>query len=954
MDPDEVGRAPAGELARPVMQAPEPDRGQLARFINATFAHAGEGGLIALRAFYDDEIAKKRGSRPFKTITVRINGDGLRSIIEPAFRLAVEAARADRPVVMAPPIATFRGGKTDEKNLREGLVLSVELDERAADALTTLRAILGPPTLVMQSGGEWVDPGSGELYPKLHVHWRLKEPTQTPEEHARLKRARTLACEAVGADATAKPIVHPLRWAGTLHRKNPDAPQLARIVEENVDAEIILEDALAELEGLVALRGIARGAPEPRRSDAQNADGELLIACAERIANSDLEWAAWNRIGMAFWRASSGSEAGFQAFDTFSRKSTKHDPEATQARWRHYATSPPTSIGIGTLVYEARRVEPDFLKRKPKEERMAQEEPITAESAEDDRQQIKLVEERINAIARQCAGMIADEMFMRGSLPAVLVRVEEAPGARDANDGEHEPGVLIEGVRHTCGSLVFAEPTAERIQFRLDDKVLFLRFDRRSEEWLPKSCPTALARRIIGAAAELGFRPCAGIVTVPLFIRGRVVTDRGYHARTGLILDYRGHLPSIPDKPTRQQTRRAAIAMLRPFRGYLAGLPSKARKKLRATILAAVLTAVLRPSLPGAPAILFDANQPGAGKGKMARAVATISTGRYPAIITEGHSEEETEKRLAAAILSGASSLLLDNLQRPLASSTLESGLTEGVATIRPFGKLTDTTVLCSALVLITANNAALRADMLRRTLPVRIVVNTDMPETRRFDFDPYVEAKQHRTAIIAAALTIVRAWWHVRDTDEGRRIRQTTLGSFEEWADLVAGAIEYLTGINPVSLIEERKAEDPRRGDERSLVAALFCAFGEAEWKAGEAAAKLDAQAWAGVVRFKGEKPAGREIGGWLRARRDRVFGFYALRCRTETTENVTLWRVERLDGAKPGDTGTRDIPGHGPLCRAKCGPEASDSYKKQGEDMSRHVPCPGESATEPVWSEL
>jgi hypothetical protein len=42
-----------------------------------------------------------------------------------------------------------------------------------------------------------------------------------------------------------------------------------------------------------------------------------------------------------------------------------------------------------------------------------------------------------------------------------------------------------------------------------------------------KSCPTALARRIIGAAAELGFRPCAGIVTVPLFDRGRIVNDTG-------------------------------------------------------------------------------------------------------------------------------------------------------------------------------------------------------------------------------------------------------------------------------------------------------------------------------------------------------------------------------------------------------------------------------------------
>lgn len=568
----------------------------------------------------------------------------------------------------------------------------------------------------------------------------------------------------------------------------------------------------------------------------------------------------------------------------------------------------------------------------------------------DGRVELRLAEERINDAARRCAGLLADEMFMRGSLAAVLVRVEEAPGVREADDGgedevkvEVEPGVLVGGVRHARGSLVFAEPAPERVQFRLDEKARFLRLDGRSGEWVPKSCPTALARRIIGAAADIGFRPCGGIVTVPLFIKGQVVAIRGYHASTGLLLDYRGPPPAVPARPTRGQARRALLAMLRPFRGYLAGVPREHRKRLRAALAAAVLTAVLRPSLPTAPAVLLDANQPGAGKGKLARALAVVASGRLPAIITEGHSEEETEKRLAAAVLSGAPCLLLDNLQRTLASSTLESGLTEGVATIRPFGRLTDTTVPCSALALITANNAALRPDMLRRTLPVRIVVDTEAPELRRFGFDPYEEAKRDRSAIVAAALTVARAWWLARDTGEGRRIRETTLGSFEAWADLVAGAVAWLSGVNPVSLIEERKAEDPRKGDERALVAALYGTFGGGEWKAGEAAGKVDPQTWAGVVRFKGEKPTGREIGGWLRARRDRVFGSYALRCRNEPGENVTLWRVEKSEDSPS----SRDMPGHtghAATSRAKDGESHCDISERRGRNMSRmsrHVPA-------------
>jgi hypothetical protein len=360
------------------------DRDQIERFVSALFMHAGEGGTVSLRAFYDDALAKKRDDPPYKIRNVRLNGGGLGPVIEAAAEIAEAALESGRPVVLAPPIATFRGGKADEKGLLEGLVLSVELDERAAEGLATLRAILGPPTLVIESGGEWLDPATGELSPKLHVHWRLSEPTQTPDEHARLKRARTLACDLAGADGTSKTAVHPMRWAGTVHRKNPDAPRLCRIVEENPGAEIALEHALDELEGLAALRGLASEAG-PRTPGANpGADDDLLAALARALTNPlppkkpdgqppdnqpRGDWDDWNRIGMAFYRASDGGEAGFDAFDTWSAKDAKkYDADATRARWEHYRTSPPTSIGVGALVYEARRIDPTFRSRKPRAE----------------------------------------------------------------------------------------------------------------------------------------------------------------------------------------------------------------------------------------------------------------------------------------------------------------------------------------------------------------------------------------------------------------------------------------------------------------------------------------------------------------------------------------------------------------------------------------------------------
>lgn len=199
---------------------------------------------------------------------------------------------------------------------------------------------------------------------KLHVHWRLNEPTQTADDHQLLKRARTLACDLVGADATSKPVVHPMRWAGTLHRKNPDAPRCATIIEENSDSEISLGDVLSELEGLAILHETAADERPAAVAGDPGADGELLAACAQRIPNADLSWADWNRLGMAFYRASGGAEDGFAAFNTVSCKSPKYDAGATRARWEHYATSPPDRIGAPTLVYEARKADAAFRRKR--------------------------------------------------------------------------------------------------------------------------------------------------------------------------------------------------------------------------------------------------------------------------------------------------------------------------------------------------------------------------------------------------------------------------------------------------------------------------------------------------------------------------------------------------------------------------------------------------------------
>jgi putative DNA primase/helicase len=63
---------------------------------------------------------------------------------------------------------------------------------------------------------------------------------------------------------------------------------------------------------------------------------------------------------MAFFAASNGSEAGLAAFDRVSQRSAKYDASETRRRWEHFHRSPPQRLGPGTLIYEARQVDPEF------------------------------------------------------------------------------------------------------------------------------------------------------------------------------------------------------------------------------------------------------------------------------------------------------------------------------------------------------------------------------------------------------------------------------------------------------------------------------------------------------------------------------------------------------------------------------------------------------------------
>lgn len=216
------------------------DSAQLQAFLSAAFRYADPATFISLRSFLDITEGP-----PF-LIEGHELGNDVRTVLPAVERVARACAKAAEPIVFCPPLATFVGPKkATESDLANGLVLSVECDREPNAARKRLEALIGPATVVVASGGEWIDAATGEIQDKLHLHWRLNEPTKSRDDHLRLKQARMFAARLVGGDASNEPIVHPIRWPGSWHRKGQ--PKLTTIVILT-DDEVDLGDALERLQ----------------------------------------------------------------------------------------------------------------------------------------------------------------------------------------------------------------------------------------------------------------------------------------------------------------------------------------------------------------------------------------------------------------------------------------------------------------------------------------------------------------------------------------------------------------------------------------------------------------------------------------------------------------------------------------------------------------------------------
>jgi hypothetical protein len=836
---------------------PLADRAAVETFYRTLFRHADPDTVVSLRAFtHEEEKKPSQTVGAFHSIQVK---DPV--LLDTVCNRVREVALNRVPAVFCPPVCTFKNGNdATEANVADGLVAMVECDEYPAAALNTLRAILGNPTLVMASGGEWTCPNTGKIQDKLHIHYRLREPARSAEDRASLKELLEILAGAVGSDPSATAVNHCLRWAGSWHTKSA-TPKLARIAELNEEVEIDLYRALNTM----------RRAEEKPKADG----GRKQHHNKER-------------------KARNGEQIPQNLADLID---DGPEPKADHSAAFHHAV-----CWLWDLSWTAEQIE----------------ERISGRPIVPGRYHNRLPQE----IARCIANAKPRTARARATSTGAVIRLGEGEIERAVDEAE-DALIAVGGLYQRAEQIVYIgesriateEVPAQRIfpvndyslTERLSSAAEVQRFDKRREEYVPTKPPDWIAKTLQSRKGNLRFPVLRGIINAPtLRADGSLLDAPGYDARTGLFFDTRGNsFPTINQRPSRED----AAAALELLKQLISSFPFVGDAD-RSVALSAIFTALVRPSLRTAPLHAFTAPVAGSGKSKLVDIASVITTGREAGVIPQGRTEEETEKRLGSLLLEAAPIVSFDNCEAPLGGEALCQALTQPSVKVRILGRSEAPELPTQSFIAATGNNLRLVGDMTRRVLLCALDPKVERPELRTFAWEPIARVKADRAAYVSAALTVLLAYIAAGRPAAG----VSPLGSFEDWSSLVRNPLIWLGEADPVATMERVRELDPVLEELSAVVAQWSVVLGEEKvtvrniietatqrMSAGEKSEFKHPdfrEALLGAAGVNGAINTTR-LGKWVSAKCGRVVAGSRIE-RVGTRDNAVVWRLVRHEGAR------------------------------------------------------
>jgi putative DNA primase/helicase len=444
-----------------------------------------------------------------------------------------------------------------------------------------------------------------------------------------------------------------------------------------------------------------------------------------------------------------------------------------------------------------------------------------------------------------------------------------------------DPGFDSEGHPVKVASLIQIDEGA--LQRLLMEHLRWGRKTKDGDVRLVNTMDSRVASLILNSRGAWPFHPVTGVITAPTLRKdGSPLDKQGYDHATGLLL-FNSIPVSINLKPSVEDAE-MALALLK---GLLVEVPfadidKMGRSPSRSVALSLMLSLAARGALETVPLHGFTAPDIGAGKSYLVNVSNYIVSGRKCAVLGATRRADELEKKIATTLMAGRQLVSIDNVNGVLASELLSQALSEGGIVHRVMAKNVEIDIASKAVFAATGNNLLIADDLVRRTILVRLDPKRECGWDTEFDLDPLEMIAQDRGRYIAAALTIVLAYITAGKPDCPR-----DLNGFEEWSQLIRGALIWLGEADPLDTMQAVRDSDPRLQSDAAMLIAIQNAFGDESRTAAQMVAAVDEkESWRGLKEFLSSTAEPLPL---QRALRDAMAGV----CKDGkiTTANLSYW---------------------------------------------------------------
>lgn len=658
-------------------------------------------------------------------------------------------------------------------------------------------------------------------------------------------------------------------------------------------------------ENLRRLRATVRTKDRPAAAASAGAapaggDEERRAEAALVYVGAD-DYQEWIDIGMALKHAF--GDGGYGIWDRWSARSAKYcGGEETRRRWQTF--QPQGGVTLGTVFELAKRGGWSPPRRSsprvPKKDFKQGGDPQAPPPGDD---------EGGGADPGEPGDGLPTIRWKAGKLPEVVDEAERALIEAKLRIYQRA-GYLVRVVQRAQPSVRnYKRPAGALGIVTVDSPFLIESFTRaarwekwnaRSEKWQRCNAPEQAATTYIARVGQWRVPQLWSAVSAPtLRPDGTVLQEPGYDSDMQSWYDPLGiKFPKIPEAPSKDE----AAAALKKLRAWLSSFPFESKVD-ESVALALALTALVRRSLPSAPLGAITAPVMSSGKTLLADGIAILATGISAPAMKYAETDEETTKTMLAVLAEGDQVVLIDNVERPLSGDTLCAVLTSETYRQRVLGRTEMMSVPTTTLFMATGNHLVIAGDLRTRALLCRIDPKAEHPEQRQFDVEFREYTTEHRPELVAAGLTIMRAF-----ISSEQRVQEhcKTWGRFERWSDMVRAPLIWLECEDPCKSLADLEREDPERLELARVIDAWQRVFKDQAHTAREAvtaAAALVTEderhldlVLRDICKDRDGTLNSKRLGHWLRAHAGRLVGGKKI-VKGGEKDHTVLWKVEAMN---------------------------------------------------------